>query len=637
MGRQSGASKTPDRKAPARAGGTGRGAGKKVTKRPAPARRRTARTRKKPQARQRTLLRRVLGWVSVLGIWGTVVVAVMVGYYALDLPTVGTLEQAARRPSLTFEAFDGTRLASYGDYYGDVLEVGDFSPFLPRAIVAIEDHRFYRHFGVDLLGLARAMWVNLRAGRLVQGGSTLTQQLAKNLFLTPERSLRRKIRELLLSLWLEQTFTKDEILSIYMNRVYLGAGAYGFDAAAQTYFGTSARNLTLSQAAVLAGLLKAPSRYSPSRSPALALARADRVLSAMAHEGLITAAQLKTARANPAVFKKRKSDQSLYFTDWARGRVEGMVGASAGDLVIRTTFDPRAQEIATRHLRTELADRGTKNRVEQGAVVVLAPDGAVQALVGGRDYRTSQYNRASQALRQPGSAFKVFVFLAGFEDGLRPETVMNDAPISIDGWSPRNYGNRYRGQVTLRDAFAYSSNSIAAQITQKVTPQRVADVAYRLGVDAVLNPSPALALGASEITLLDLTGAYAVLANGGWWVQPYGITRITDRAGRVLYDHRKDQGAAVVARDDHAMIDSILRDVTARGTGQAVDLPWPVAGKTGTTQSNRDALFVGYTPAHVVGIWYGNDDDSPMKGVTGGTLPARSWGRIVRDLQRDSH
>ena len=633
MGR--GASKAPRRKASVRAGGTGRGTGQKTAKGSTATKRRATRRRKKPQSRQRTLLRRIVGWVSVLGIWGIVAVAGMVGYYALDLPTVGTLEQAARRPSLTFEAADGTRLASYGDYYGDVLEVADFSPFLPRAIVAIEDHRFYRHFGVDFLGFARAMWINLRAGRLVQGGSTLTQQLAKNLFLTPERSLRRKIRELLLSLWLEQTFTKDEILSIYMNRVYLGAGAYGFDAAAQIYFGTSARTLTLSQAAVLAGLLKAPSRYNPSRSPVRALARAERVLSAMAREGLITAAQLRTARDNPAVFKKRQSDQSLYFTDWVRGRVERMIGASAGDLVIRTTFDPRAQEIAARHLRTELADRGAKNRVEQGAVVVLSPDGAVQALVGGRDYRTSQYNRASQALRQPGSAFKAFVFLAGFEDDLRPETVMNDAPISIDGWSPRNYDNRYRGQVTLRDAFAYSSNSVAAQITQRVTPQRVADVAYRLGIDAVLNPSPALALGASETTLLDLTGAYAVLANGGQWVRPYGITRITNRKGRVLYDHRTEQGAVVVAADHRTMMDSILRDVTARGTGQAVDLPWSVAGKTGTTQSNRDALFVGYSSAYVVGIWYGNDDDSPMKGVTGGTLPARSWGRIVRDLERD--
>ncbi|WP_343563575.1 transglycosylase domain-containing protein [Kiloniella sp. b19] len=594
----------------------------------------SAGSRKKASGKSgKSWVRRLFGWAFVLGIWGSIAVALVIGYYALDLPSVGTLEQASRRPSVTFEAADGTRLASYGDYYGDTLEVGEVSRYLPQAIIAIEDRRFYDHFGVDPLGIARAMWINMRTGRFTQGGSTLTQQLAKNLFLSPERSIKRKIQEALLSLWLEQNFTKDEILSIYMNRVYLGAGTYGFDAASRVYFGKSARDLKLSEAAVLAGLLKAPSRYNPSSSPKLARERSQLVLGAMAEEGFITQDQLQKARENPVSFRKGKQEQAPYFTDWVRGQIDGLIGEYEGDLTIRTTLDRRAQRIAEQHLQEQLSATGKKNGVEQGAVTVLAPDGAVQALVGGRDYGASQYNRASQALRQPGSAFKPFVFLAGFERGLNPDTVMNDQPISVDGWKPGNYKNKYYGEVTLREAFARSSNSVAVQVSQRVSPERVADVAQRLGIDATLDPSPALALGSSETTLLDLTGAYAIFANGGLWSQPYGIQSIRDRQGRVLYSRQTQQGARVVTEGHVAMMNNIMVAAVDWGTGKAAKIDRPVAGKTGTTQSNRDALFVGYTPKHVVGVWYGNDNGSPMKGVTGGTLPARSWGKIVRDLE----
>jgi penicillin-binding protein 1A len=577
-------------------------------------------------------------WLALTaGVWLVLGMAGLVAWYARDLPDIADLEKAGvRKPIVTVLASDGSVVARYGEVHGDAVRVRDLPPYVPRAFLAIEDRRFYDHPGVDVLGILRAGIRNVAAGGIREGGSTITQQLAKNLFLTRERTFRRKIQETLVALWLEHRFTKDQILGIYLNRVYFGAGAYGVDAAAQRYFGRSADKLALFEAAVLAGLVRAPSRDNPIVAPKRAAERANLVLAQMARSGWLNDTAAARARREEVRFGAGRVDNTgaRYFSDWVLDRVDDYVGYVSGDMVVRTTLDPRLQRHA-QNASAQVLEDNAKRSVSQAALVAMSPDGAVRALVGGRDYGESQYNRATRALRQPGSAFKLFVFLAALESGIRPDDPVSDRPITVQGWSPRNAGTVYRGDVTFREGAARSSNAVAVALTERVGRDEVIRVARRLGITSPLRPDPSLALGTHEVTLLELTGAYAAVANGGEGVWPYGIEEIRDGSGRVLYRRRGDGPGRAVAPEQITGLNDLFTAVMAWGTGKAARIGRPAAGKTGTNQDNRDAWFVGYTPDLVAGVWLGNDDFSPMHDVSGGSIAARTWQLFMSEALKD--
>lgn len=613
--------------------GTKRGSTKKGPRSQA-SRNKQTRSRANEQGRKRRIrLWSALRGLLVVAIWALVAMLGVVAWFAYDLPDVDEVAGLTRRPSVTVEAADGTMLASFGALYGPAVPVDDLPAYLPAAVMAVEDRRFYDHWGIDPLGILRAAFVNLRAGHVVQGGSTITQQVAKNLFLTHERSYKRKIQEVLLALWLEARFTKDQILTLYLNRVYLGAGTYGVEAAAQRYFDRSAREVTLYQAAMLAGLLKAPSRYNPVADPEAARRRTAVVLRAMADAGVLTSAQAEevAAAGGKAVAGVRRGGVGRHFADWIMERVDEYVGRTDQDVVVHTTLDYRLQAAAERAVAEMLRTEGPSKGVTEAAVVVLDPEGAVRAMVGGRDYGRSQFNRAVQAHRQPGSAFKPFVYLAALEAGMEPDDTVTDAPVRVEGWSPTNFDGTFRGAVTLREAAARSLNTVAVSLQERVGRDAVMAVAERLGVPAGMQPTPSLALGTEEVALLPLTAAYAPFANGGKGVLPHGIVTITGRDGRVLYSRTGEGLGQVVKPGDVAAMNDLLGAVIAWGTGKAAALDRPAAGKTGTSQDHRDAWFIGYTADFVAGVWMGNDDDRPTKGVTGGGMPARLWTRVMQE------
>lgn len=575
--------------------------------------------------------------LAIAALWTLIVLSGVLAWYGLRLPDVAGIGSFERRPSLSFVDSGGQPIGATGDLHGGVVRLEELPPFLPQALLATEDRRFYSHFGIDPIGLARAMVVNLRAGRVVQGGSTITQQLAKNVFLTHERSVERKVQEFLLALWLEQRFSKDEILTLYLNRVYLGAATYGVEAAAQRYFGKSARKVNMREAAVLVGLLKAPSRFAPTTDRARSLRRADEVLDNLAEAGFAKESEVAAAKGLaigvPAGAGGPRS--ARYFVDWLADQVSGYVGFVDRDLIVRTTLDARLQRAAEIAIGDVLAREGAKADAEQAALVALTPGGAVRAMVGGRDYGESQFNRATAALRQPGSAFKSFVYLAALERGARPDDRVSDAPVAIGDWRPRNYeGDAGRGEITLRDAFARSVNTAAVRVAQRDGIDGALAAARRAGILSPLRREFATALGASEVTLLELTGAYAPFANGGTAVTPHAIVEISDRAGRVLYRRSGSGGAAIMSPATLAGMNDLLRAVVERGTGRAAALDRPMGGKTGTSQDYRDAWFIGFTAELVAGVWFGNDDSSPMNRVAGGGLPARAWRGFMAEATR---
>jgi penicillin-binding protein 1A len=575
-------------------------------------------------------------WTFVLGIWAGIAGAGVLGYFALTLPPVDLIERFERRPSLTFVDARGDTVATYGDLFGGLVRLEDMPPWLPMAVLATEDRRFYSHFGVDLRGIARAAVTNFQAGRIVQGGSTITQQLAKNVFLDNDRSAARKIRELLLALWLERKFTKDQILTLYLNRVYLGAGTYGVEAAAQRYFGKSARAVNAHEAAIVAGLLKAPSRFAPTANLARAKTRAAEVLDNMVEAGFLTAEQRASAGALPVAVPTATQAHrgNRYFTDWLLEQVQGFVGFADRDLTIVTTMDQRLQRAAEAALEDILAREGQRADVEQGAVVIMSPDGAVRALVGGRDYARSQYNRATDARRQPGSAFKAFVYLAAAERGLKPDDLVLDAPIKIQNWQPRNFDGRFGGEITARDAYARSVNTAAIRVAQQAGIDNVVRTAQRLGIASPLRRDLSLALGTSEVSLLELTGAFAPFANGGEGVIPHAILEIRDANGATLYRRQGSGPGSVVSRQALATMTDLSVANVRQGSGRAAAIDRPAGGKTGTTQDYRDAWFVGFTADYVAGVWFGNDDRDDMERITGGTLPARLWRNVMLEAHR---
>jgi penicillin-binding protein 1A len=571
-------------------------------------------------------------WCFVLALWGGIGVTGIIGFYAVQLPQSSSWAVPQRPPNVKILSVNGKLVANRGITGGEAVRLSQMSPYIPQALVAIEDRRFRSHFGVDLIGLLRASVKNLIAGRIVEGGSTITQQLAKNLFLKPARTFRRKVQEVILSFWLETKFSKDEILEIYLNRVYFGSGSYGVDAASRRYFGKSSRDVNLAEAALLAGLLKAPSRLSPARSPKRAERRAQVVLGAMHRTGFISNSEAATALSMPTTHAKSYwTGAENYVADWIMTDIKHLVGEIDSDIIVETTLDLGLQQSGEKAIRKALDDKGKAMKVSQGALVSLDGTGAIRAMVGGRDYATSQFNRAREAKRQPGSAFKPFVYLAALEIGHTPSSIRQDAPVRIGKWRPKNYDNKYRGAVTLKTALSKSLNTIAAQLVMEVGPKNVVRLAHRLGISSPLNANASIALGTSEVSLLELTSAYAPFANGGYLARPYVIKRITALNGKVLYQRKSGDSQRVVGSIQLGQMNAMMIDVVNNGTGRAARINgWQVAGKTGTSQAFRDGWFIGYTSNLVTGVWFGNDDGSPTKKVTGGSLPARAWARFMQ-------
>lgn len=581
---------------------------------------------------RRTLKRRGF-WVVMLrlGIAVAIIGGITIMYFARTLPDIRELNTIRKQQGITITSEDGRVIANYGDVYGEYIPFEKLPKHLIEAVLATEDRRFFAHGGIDLWGITRAMFVNVSKGRVVQGGSTITQQVAKNVFLTPKRTLERKIQEVLLAFWLEGRFSKNEIMAIYLNRVYLGSGAYGVDAAAKRYFNKRATELDLAESALIAGLLKAPSRYSPAASPERAEKRIHQVLLNMVDAGFLEPSAIKPALTRFHDAPERESDGGdvRYYTDWIMDEIPDYIGNVEEDLVVKTSFDPKLQGYAVDALQNKLGTDGEKLKITQGAIVAMTPVGAVKAIVGGTSYAKSQYNRATQAKRQPGSIFKLFVYLAALEAGYTPESMVLDAPVVMQVgnkvWTPGNYTGEYKGEIPMVQALRESLNTVAVRLSQYTGVSRVAEMAGRLGLPNI-PAHPSIALGAVEATLMEMTGAFAHLANNGNKVKPYGILAIGTREGKTLYEREVQGEERVLANGTVEMMNYMLIDAVRRGTGTRAALAGrAVAGKTGTSQDFKDAWFVGFTPQLVAGVWVGNDDNTKMARVTGGAVPAPIW------------
>lgn len=605
----------------------------------------TKTTRKRSNT-QFSLRKTILKAFCMLAIWMTCFVGLAVLWFSYDLPDIHQLQASARKPGVTIQAQDGTVIGTYGDLYEDMVRAKDLPLHVSQAFVAIEDRRFYSHFGVDLIGLVRAAYTNYRAERVVQGGSTLTQQLAKNFLFTQglyeinDRSLRRKIQEAILAIWLELTFTKDQIITIYLNRVYFGAGTYGIDAASRKYFGKSARNLTVFESAVIAGLLKAPSKYSPARYPERAKARAKIVLDQMVDAGYIKSAEEHLNQAAAESIGGAENG-ARFFADWIYDSIPSYLGAYDQDLVVITTLNLPMQKHAEEAVSQNLKEHGKKLGTSEMSLVAMTPQGAVRAMVGGKDYSASQFNRVTQAQRQPGSAFKPFVYLTALESGLTPQSRVSDAPISIAGWAPKNFRKittRWQNGETwsLMEALTKSVNTVTVRLAVRVGGRKIAAVARRLGITSHMITDLSIALGTPEVTLLELTAAFATFANQGMSVWPYGIVEIRDKAGNILYQHQDVVETPVVAPHHVKQMNQMLASVIKNGTGRAANIGIPVAGKTGSN-GDIDAWFVGYNTDIVAGIWTGNDNNKPMqKDSTGGRLPTWTWATFMKAITAET-
>ncbi|ODU22296.1 MAG: penicillin-binding protein [Sphingomonas sp. SCN 67-18] len=544
---------------------------------------------------------------------------------ASSLPTYDELKSSPNGQMIRVRAADGSVLVSLGPSFGDWLDYEDIPRVMVDAMVSVEDRRFRSHLGVDPIGIARSAKVRLQRGRWVQGGSTITQQLARNIFLTNSRNFGRKFREWLLALAMERKFSKDQILELYLNKVYFGGGAYGIDAASRKFFGHPGNRLTLSEAAVIAGLVKAPSRYSPTADAEAALGRAGVVLQVMQDAGTITAAQAAAADpANVKLAEEPNRNSVRYFTDWALPQLDTIIDEATAPIEVWTTLDPAMQRAADKAIGANTPAGA------QGALVAMDRDGAVRAMVGGRDYVSSIYNRATQAVRQPGSSFKLFVYLAALEAGYTPDDTLVDEPVTINGWSPRNNSRRNSGEVTLRTAFAYSINTIAAKIGMDVGLGTIADMARRFGITTPVNTHPSMVLGTSDVRLIDMTRAFASVSAKGVAVVPFGITKVTKLNGELLYEHKVDTSRVLVAPTVAAQMTDLLQTAVNTGTGRAAQIGRPVAGKTGTTSSNKDGWFLGFSSGLTTGIWMGRDDARALPGLQGGRAPAQAFADFMR-------
>ena len=595
------------------------------------------RTKKKTQKRRKSRSKQKRGLLKFLLIIFMVLFVVIggyVGYCYLTMPDIEAAISRTRQPSTTITAENGNEIMSFGSVYSSIIMPDELPKYVSQAIVATEDRRFYQHFGFDFISFTRAMITNAIHRRYVQGGSTITQQVAKNLFLTSQKNIKRKVQELLLAFWLEHKFSKDQILALYMNRVYLGNGTYGIESAANKYFQKSSDDLNLREAAILAGMLKAPSKYNPIASKKQADKRSKVVLQNMVNAGLITQEEMKqalTMRLGPEISDKVNGGK--YFASWIYNDVNAILGEREEDVYVHTTLDQDIQEAAEKILAEAIAANKSKN-VSQGAIVVMSKDGAVRAMVGGVNYDKSPFNRAVSALRQPGSAFKPFVYLTALQMGYSPEDTIEDTAIAIGKWKPENIDKKYHGTVTLREALRKSYNLATVDLAEKVGRKSVIANAKRMGISTQLVNDATLSLGTSEVKVLDMAAAYASLANGGYAVWPYGILEIFSRDGFERYMRQPDEPRRILDAEAVLQMNSMLEDVINRGTGRRAQLPFYAAGKTGTSQDYRDAWFVGFTGKYVCAVWVGNDDNSPMRGVTGGTLPAEIWQKVMLECAK---
>ena len=561
---------------------------------------------------------KILLYATLLGL---IAVAVAVAVAVASLPSYDRLSQRSDLGQMIrVHASNGAVLVSLGPSFGKWLPYDQIPPEMRSAMIAIEDKRFRSHVGVDPIGIGRSVFVRVESGQWRQGGSTITQQLARNIFLTNSRTFGRKIKEAVLALAIERKFSKDQILELYLNRVYFGGGAYGIDAASRRFFGHGAEQLTLGEAAIIAGLVKAPSNYSPTADVEAARDRSQVVLSTMVDSGFISASQ--AANADPArirIQSTTKQDSVRYFTDWALPQLDTLIDETSDAIDVWTTLDPRMQQAAQRAVVAD-APRGAP-----GALVAIDRDGAVRAMIGGRSYPDSIYNRATQAERQPGSAFKLFVYLAALESGMKPTDMMVDRPVDINGWQPRNSTRTHAGPVSLREAFARSINTISAQIGQQLGFSTIADMARRFGITSRISTFPSMVLGTSDVRLIEMTQAFASVANRGVAVTPYGITKVVTVNGRELYRHEPSEQRVLVAPWVAAEMTDLLQSAVLTGTGRAAQIGRPVAGKTGTTSSNKDGWFIGFSSGLTTGVWMGRDDARAVAGLQGGTAPARAF------------
>lgn len=582
---------------------------------------------KKRESKQRTTNRHLpLKIIAVL----VITLLTYLAYCALTLPDINEAVARTRQPSTTILSENGNEITTFGSVYSEVIMVDELPKYVPDAIISTEDRRFYGHFGFDIISFTRAMLTNLFAGRYAQGGSTISQQVAKNLFLTPNKTIKRKIQELMLAFWLEYKFSKEQILALYLNRVYLGSGTYGIEAASQKYFQKSSRDLNLKEAAVIAGMLKAPSRYNPIASEKRAAERAKVVLQNMVNNRAITRIQMENAlkmRLGPE--KKYNVKDAMHFADWVYNEVNAYIGERSSDIYVLTSLDQDLQQAATEILNKTIAANRNKKRITQGAIVVMDKDGAVKAMVGGLDYNKSQFNRATQALRQPGSSFKPFVYLTALQEGFEADDTIMDVPLNIGSWKPENADKKYYGEVTLKQALTKSLNLATINLSEMLSHASIIKNARKMGITTDIKDTPSLALGTFEVKVIDMAAAYTTMGNGGYAVWPYAIREIYTKDGFQLYQRESGSENRIIKKKDAEELVEMLQSVIDTGTGKKAKLAGFAAGKTGTSQDNRDAWFAGFTDKLTAVVWLGNDDNSPMKGVSGANLPAEIWRKIM--------
>lgn len=581
---------------------------------------------KKRESKQRVKNRRLLlKFIAAL----VITFLIYLFYCMATLPDIHEAVNRTRQPSTTIAAENGNEITTFGSVYSEVIHTNDLPQYVSDAIISTEDRRFYTHFGFDVISFARAMFTNIFLGRYAQGGSTITQQVAKNLFLTPNKNIKRKTQELMLAFWLEHKFSKEQILTLYLNRVYLGSGTYGIEAASQKYFQKSSRDLNLKEAAVIAGMLKAPSRYNPIASEKRAVERAKVVLQNMVNNDAITPIQMKNAlkmRLGPK--KKYNVKDAMHFADWVYNDVNSYIGERNSDIYVITTLNQDIQQAASKILADTITANKNKN-VTQGAIVVMDKHGAVKAMVGGLNYNKSQFNRAVQALRQPGSAFKTFIYLTALQNGFEPDDKIMDSPLSIGAWKPENADKKYHGEVTLTEALANSYNLATVNLSETINRSDIILNAKRMGITTEIENSPALALGTSEVKVIDMAAAYATLANGGYAVWPHTIKEIYSKDGFQLYQRTADTENRIIKKKIVDKLTGMMQAVINSGTGKRAKTKGFAAGKTGTSQDNRDAWFVGFNQKYIAAVWLGNDNNSPMKGVAGSNLPAEIWKKTM--------
>ena len=576
------------------------------------------------------LLRGLLIWGGALALLGVIFLGTAVFMTARELPSFSSLQSSQNGQMIVVRARDGTELVSLGPSYGQWMPYERIPAMMKNAIVSVEDRRFREHWGVDPIGVARSLMVRVESGRWRQGGSTITQQLARTIFLNNNRTFGRKIREAVLALALEQTFSKDELLELYLNKVYFGGGAYGIDAASRKFFGHPANDLSTAEAAIIAGLVKAPSNYSPTADVKAAIARGKVVLGTMAATGVISQAEAEDIDLDDVKIAKEKGQNSVrYFTDWALPQLDVLLPQTDEPIEVWTTLDPGMQRTATQAIDSNVP------KGAQGALVSLDSDGAVLAMVGGTDYVNSNYNRATQAIRQPGSAWKLFVYLAALEAGYTPDDRVVDEPVTIQGWSPQNAGRTFAGEIDVRTAFAYSKNTVAAALGNEVGFGTVAAMARRFGITTPIATNPSMVLGTSETRVIDMTRAFAAVSAGGTAIEPYGIVKVTTTKGELLYQHEAQPGQVLVPPHVAAGITDLLQSAVATGTGRSAQIGRPVAGKTGTTSSNKDGWFLGFSSGITTGVWMGRDDAKPVPGLQGGHAPASAFAAFMRNAVKD--